>query len=340
MGGNMNNSKTKDSLVSEQEKDNEVLQTDSSKDAVNADIVRLYLKDIAKYPILTAEEEKELTKRAFYGDIEAKKKLIHSNLKLVAAIAKNYMNRGLSYLDLIQEGNLGLMRGIDKFDPSRNCKVGTYIPIWIKQSITRAIQEQSRTIRIPINKSEAISKFYNIRCLLTNKLNRLPTTKEIADEMNLSFDLVNEILMANHSIVSLSSSFYQDSNDQCLDDILVYDIIEDDSAINPEQCFDSKCLTNDIHTLIQDCGNIREKELQVLKYRYGFYDGRIYTLEEVAEIMGITRGGVSYIEHHTLDKLRKNNNLDKLVYYMDTPEQALDNLKCYRKKYYEGLNKK
>ena len=259
------------------------------------DPVKLYLKEIGNYPLLNTEEEVELAKRIAEGDNIAKDRLTESNLRLVVSIAKRYVGRGLSFLDLIQEGNLGLIKAVDKFDYSKGYKFSTYATWWIRQAITRSIADQSRTIRIPVHMSEVINKAYRIARGLLQELGREPTEEEIAKEMNLPVEKVREILKISADPISLDTPIGEE------DDSHLGDFIKDDTIVGPEDAAAYTMLQDQIGKLLT---TLSEREQRVLILRFGLLDGRTRTLEEVGKEFHVTRERIRQIEAKALRKLR------------------------------------
>ncbi len=278
-----------DTLLLEEE-DLNVLATVMSDDPV-----KQYLKEIGDYPLLTIEEEIELAKRIQKGDEKAKLTLADSNLRLVVSIAKRYVGRGLSFLDLIQEGNLGLLKAVEKFDHEKGYKFSTYATWWIRQAITRAIADQSRTIRIPVHMSEVINKTYRVSRMLTQELGREPSEQEIADVMGLPTEKVREILKVSADPISLDSPIGEE------DDSHLGDFIKDERIMGPEEAAAYSMLQDQIAKLLE---TLTEREQRVLTLRFGLQDGRSRTLEEVGKEFKVTRERIRQIEAKALRKLR------------------------------------
>lgn len=268
---------------------------DALSNIVSDDPVKLYLKEIGNYPLLSISEEIELAKKIEQGDDVAKKRLAESNLRLVVSIAKRYVGRGLSFLDLIQEGNLGLIKAVDKFDYTKGYKFSTYATWWIRQSITRSIADQSRTIRIPVHMSEIINKTYRVSRNLLQELGREPTEQEIADTMNLPLDKVREILKVSADPISLDTPIGEE------DDSHLGDFIKDDTIMGPEDAASYAVLQDQISKLLD---TLTEREKRVLILRFGLKDGRTRTLEEVGKEFNVTRERIRQIEAKALRKLR------------------------------------
>lgn len=262
------------------------------------DPVKIYLKEIGNYPLLSMDEEVELAKKIAEGDQYAADRLTESNLRLVVSIAKKYVGRGLSFLDLIQEGNLGLIKAVDKFDYSKGYKFSTYATWWIRQAITRSIADQSRTIRIPVHMSEVINKAYRISRSLLQELGREPTEEEIAKEMNLPVEKVREIMKISADPISLDTPIGEE------DDSHLGDFIKDDTIMGPEDAAAYTMLQDQIQKLLT---TLSEREQRVLILRFGLLDGRTRTLEEVGKEFNVTRERIRQIEAKALRKLRHPN---------------------------------
>ena len=273
------------------------------------DPVRMYLKEIGKVPLLTAEEEKELAMKMEAGDMEAKKRLAEANLRLVVSIAKRYVGRGMLFLDLIQEGNLGLIKAVEKFDYRKGYKFSTYATWWIRQAITRAIADQARTIRIPVHMVETINKLTRIQRQLVQDLGRDPSAEEIAAKMeNISPEKVREIQKIALEPVSLETPIGEE------DDSHLGDFIEDKEALSPDEYANNQLLKDEINTVLQ---GLTEREEKVLRLRFGLYDGRTRTLEEVGKEFNVTRERIRQIEAKALRKLRHPSRSRKLKDYLD-----------------------
>ena len=272
------------------------------------DPVRMYLKEIGKVSLLTADEEIELAKRMEQGDEEAKKRLAEANLRLVVSIAKRYVGRGMLFLDLIQEGNLGLIKAVEKFDYRKGYKFSTYATWWIRQAITRAIADQARTIRIPVHMVETINKLIRVSRQLLQELGREPTPEEIAEEMKMPVDRVREILKISQEPVSLETPIGQE------EDSHLGDFIQDDNVPVPA---DAAAFTLLKEQLIEVLGTLTEREQKVLRLRFGLDDGRARTLEEVGKEFNVTRERIRQIEAKALRKLRHPSRSRKLKDYLD-----------------------
>ena len=272
------------------------------------DSVRMYLRDIGNVPLLTAEEEKELARRMSEGDEEAKRKLNESNLRLVVSIAKRYINRGLPFLDLIQEGNLGLMKAVDKFDYNRGYKFSTYATWWIRQAITRAISDQSRTIRIPVHMVETIIKQKKEETRLHQELQREPTTEDIAKAMNIPEERVLEIQGYYHEPQSLEKPIGDEEDSQ------LEDFIEDQRAASPSELAEQESLSE---TLREVLSKLSPREQAVLKQRYGLDTGVPKTLEDVGKEFNVTRERIRQIELKAIRKLRSPFRRQLLIDYFN-----------------------
>ena len=272
------------------------------------DPVRMYLKEIGKVPLLSAEEEIELAKRMELGDQEAKHRLSEANLRLVVSIAKRYVGRGMLFLDLIQEGNLGLLKAVEKFDYRKGYKFSTYATWWIRQAITRAIADQARTIRIPVHMVETINKLIRVSRQLLQELGREPSPEEIAEEMNMPVDRVREILKISQEPVSLETPIGEE------EDSHLGDFIQDDNVPVPS---DAAAFTLLKEQLVEVLGTLTEREQKVLRLRFGLDDGRARTLEEVGKEFNVTRERIRQIEAKALRKLRHPSRSRKLKDYLD-----------------------
>lgn len=277
---------------------------DSSRDSVH-----MYLREIGQYPLLTSTQEKDLAKRILQGDEEARNILVRSNLRLVVSIAKKYVNRSpdLTLLDLIQEGNLGLFKAVDKFDYEKGFKFSTYATWWIRQSITRALADQSRTIRIPVHMVETIAKYKSKVRELSQHLGREPLAEEIAEEMGLDVDKVYHIQKINQSTVSLESPVGDDDEKTTLGSF-----IADDSVESTDRLSANRILNEQLATVL---GELSEKERKILELRNGLTDGVCHTLEEVGKAFGVTRERIRQIEAKALDRIREHSLSDQLENY-------------------------
>ena len=272
------------------------------------DPVRMYLKEIGKVPLLSAEEEIELAKRMADGDEEAKKRLAEANLRLVVSIAKRYVGRGMLFLDLIQEGNLGLIKAVEKFDYQKGFKFSTYATWWIRQAITRAIADQARTIRIPVHMVETINKLIRVSRQLLQELGREPSPEEIAAEMNMPVERVREILKISQEPVSLETPIGEE------EDSHLGDFIQDDNVPVPADAAAFTLLKEQLEEVL---GTLTEREQKVLTLRFGLEDGRARTLEEVGKEFNVTRERIRQIEAKALRKLRHPSRSRKLKDYLE-----------------------
>ena len=272
------------------------------------DPVRMYLKEIGKVPLLSAEEEIELAQRMEDGDEDAKKRLAEANLRLVVSIAKRYVGRGMLFLDLIQEGNLGLIKAVEKFDYRKGYKFSTYATWWIRQAITRAIADQARTIRIPVHMVETINKLIRVSRQLLQELGREPTPEEIAEEMNMPVERVREILKISQEPVSLETPIGEE------EDSHLGDFIQDDNVPVPADAAAFSLLKEQLDEVL---GTLTEREQKVLRLRFGLDDGRARTLEEVGKEFNVTRERIRQIEAKALRKLRHPSRSRKLKDYLD-----------------------
>ena len=299
-----------DEILLDDEEEVEVEKIDLSvPDGVSIeDPVRMYLKEIGKVPLLSAEEEIELAKRMELGDQEAKKRLAEANLRLVVSIAKRYVGRGMLFLDLIQEGNLGLIKAVEKFDYRKGYKFSTYATWWIRQAITRAIADQARTIRIPVHMVETINKLIRVSRQLLQELGREPTPEEIAKEMDMPVERVREILKISQEPVSLETPIGEE------EDSHLGDFIQDDNVPVPA---DAAAFTLLKEQLVEVLSTLTDREQKVLRLRFGLDDGRARTLEEVGKEFSVTRERIRQIEAKALRKLRHPSRSRKLKDYLD-----------------------
>ena len=277
------------------------------KNANINDPVRMYLKEIGKISLLSQDEELKISKRVEEGDEEAKRLLAESNLRLVVSIAKRYVGRNLSFLDLIQEGNIGLMKAVDKFDASKGYKFSTYATWWIRQAITRAIADQAKTIRVPVHMVETINKLKRIQRQLTLELNREPTEEEIAKKMGTTEEKVREIFKISQDPLSLETPIGEE------DDSHLGDFLKDESSMSPEEYAINEVLKDEIEEVL--C-TLTPREEEVLKLRFGFKGGTCHTLEEVGNMFGVTRERIRQIEAKALRKLRHPSRSRKLKDYL------------------------
>jgi len=289
--------------------DSEELVADSTyMDDIADDSVRLYLREIGKIPLLTAQEELALAHRVVAGEKRAKDAMAEANMRLVVSIAKRYVGRGLDLLDLIQEGNTGLLRAVEKFDPDKGFKFSTYATWWIRQAITRAIADQARTIRIPVHMVETINKLLRTQRRLTQELNREPTNDEIAVAMEMDVDKVEHIMKIKQDISSLDASVRDDEEDSVLGDF-----IEDEDTKTPTESASEQLLKEQVKQIL---GTLTEREQKILRLRFGLDDGKSHTLEEVGQEFSVTRERIRQIEAKALAKLRKHKDARKLHEYL------------------------
>ena len=290
--------------------DIEMILKDSTiaKELTINDPVRMYLKEIGKISLLSLEEENELSIRIAEGDEVAKNILAESNLRLVVSIAKRYVGRGMLFLDLIQEGNIGLMKAVEKFDADKGYKFSTYATWWIRQAITRAIADQARTIRVPVHMVETINKLSRYQRQLTLELNREPTDEELAKKMNLSVDKVREVIKIAQEPVSLETPIGEE------DDSHLGDFVKDERSMSPEEFTIHELLKDEIGEVLM---TLTEREEQVLRLRFGLDDGSCKTLEEVGQMFGVTRERIRQIEAKALRKLRHPSRSRKLKDFLN-----------------------
>lgn len=298
-------------LDDEEELSDEELEiTVDNVDQFAGDSVRLYLREIGKIPLLTPEEEMDLAQRVVKGEKKAKDKMVEANMRLVVSIAKRYSGRGLDFLDLIQEGNTGLLRAVEKFDPDKGFKFSTYATWWIRQAITRAIADQARTIRIPVHMVETINKVLRVSRKLTQELNREPTVEEIAKEMEMEPEKIEYVMKIKQDIASLDASVGRDGDDE---DSVLGDFVEDEERISPEDSAANQLLKEQIAEIIS---TLSDREQKIVKLRFGIGGGRPHTLEEVGAEFSVTRERIRQIEAKALSKLRKHKDTKKLHEYL------------------------
>ena len=281
---------------------------DLTKDININDPVRMYLKEIGRISLLSPEEEMNLSVRVANGDEDAKNILAESNLRLVVSIAKRYVGRGLLFLDLIQEGNIGLMKAVEKFDYDKGYKFSTYATWWIRQAITRALADQARTIRVPVHMVETINKMARIQRQLTLELNREPSEEEIAKKMGISVDKVREVIKISQDPVSLETPIGEE------DDSHLGDFVPDERALTPMEYATNEILKEEIKSVL---ATLQPREQQVLELRFGLIDGTSYTLEEVGKRFNVTRERIRQIEAKALRKLRHPSRAKKLKDFME-----------------------
>ena len=290
--------------------DDDLAITADNVDAFADDSVRLYLREIGKIPLLTPEEEADLAERIVKGDKKAKDKMVEANMRLVVSIAKRYGGRGLDFLDLIQEGNTGLLRAVEKFDPDKGFKFSTYATWWIRQAITRAIADQARTIRIPVHMVETINKVLRMTRKLTTELNREPTNEEIAKALDMEPDKVDYVMRIKQDIASLDASVGREGDDE---DSVLGDFVEDEERDSPEDSAANQILKEQLAEII---ATLSEREQKIIRLRFGIGGGRPHTLEEVGNEFAVTRERIRQIEAKALSKLRKNKDTKKLHEYL------------------------
>ena len=286
-------------------KEDDIILTDEeiTKDVNINDPVRMYLKEIGRIPLLTSEQELEYSVRAANNDEDAKRLLAESNLRLVVSIAKRYVGRGLLFLDLIQEGNIGLMKAVEKFDYDKGFKFSTYATWWIRQAITRALADQARTIRVPVHMVETINKMARIQRQMTLELNREPSEEEIAKKMGITVEKVREVMKISQDPVSLETPIGEE------DDSHLGDFVPDDSNMSPEEYATNEILKEEIQNVLL---TLQEREQEVLELRFGLKDGTCHTLEEVGKKFNVTRERIRQIEAKALRKLRHPSRAKKL----------------------------
>ena len=300
-----------DDLENEEElSDEDLAITAENVDAFADDSVRLYLREIGKIPLLTPEEEADLAQRIVKGDKKAKDKMVESNMRLVVSIAKRYGGRGLDFLDLIQEGNTGLLRAVEKFDPDKGFKFSTYATWWVRQAITRAIADQARTIRIPVHMVETINKVLRTTRKLTTELNREPTNEEIAKELDMEPEKIDYVMRIKQDIASLDASVGREGDDE---DSVLGDFVEDEERDSPEDSAANQILKEQLAEIIS---TLTEREQKIIRLRFGIGGGRPHTLEEVGNEFAVTRERIRQIEAKALSKLRKNKDTKKLHEYL------------------------
>ena len=281
---------------------------DITKDVNINDPVRMYLKEIGRISLLSSEEEMEISKRVALDDPEAKRILAESNLRLVVSIAKRYVGRGLLFLDLIQEGNIGLMKAVEKFDYDKGYKFSTYATWWIRQAITRALADQARTIRVPVHMVETINKMSRVQRQLTLELNREPSEEEIAKKMGVGVDKVREVLKISQEPVSLETPIGEE------DDSHLGDFLKDESSLSPEEYTENEILKEEIKEVLM---SLQAREQEVLELRFGLIDGTCHTLEEVGKKFNVTRERIRQIEAKALRKLRHPSRAKKLKDFLE-----------------------
>ncbi len=292
------------------EKEEQIILSDEdiTKDVNINDPVRMYLKEIGRIPLLSSEEEMEISVRVAEGDEDAKRILAESNLRLVVSIAKRYVGRGLLFLDLIQEGNIGLMKAVEKFDYDKGYKFSTYATWWIRQAITRALADQARTIRVPVHMVETINKMSRVQRQLTLELNREPSEEEIAKKMGVGVEKVREVLKISQEPVSLETPIGEE------DDSHLGDFLKDESSLSPEEYTENEILKEEIKEVLM---SLQAREQEVLELRFGLIDGTCHTLEEVGKKFNVTRERIRQIEAKALRKLRHPSRAKKLKDFLE-----------------------
>lgn len=300
--------------LAEEEEDlaDDDIMSGSYVDDISDDSVRMYLREIGKIPLLTHEEEAVLSRKAVEGDRRAKDKMAEANMRLVVSIAKRYSGRGLDLLDLIQEGNTGLLRAVDKFDPEKGFKFSTYATWWIRQAVTRAIADQARTIRIPVHMVETINKLMRTQRRMTQELNREPTTEELAKELEMEPEKVEYVMKIKQDISSLDAGIGRDGEDG--EDSTLGDFIEDEDTASPEESAAGQLLKEQVRDVLS---SLSDREQKIIKMRFGLDGTKSHTLEEVGLEFAVTRERIRQIEAKALMKLRKHKDSKKLHEYLD-----------------------
>ena len=290
--------------------DEDLLSQEQYFDDASDDSVRLYLREIGKIPLLNAEEELALAQRVVAGEKKAKDKMAEANMRLVVSIAKRYSGRGLDFLDLIQEGNTGLLRAVEKFDPDKGFKFSTYATWWIRQAITRAIADQARTIRIPVHMVETINKLLRTQRRMTQELNREPSIEELAKELEMEPEKVEYVMKIKQDITSLDAGVGRDGDEE---DSVLRDFIEDEDSATPEESAASQLLKEQVQDILS---TLSDREQKIIKMRFGLENGKSHTLEEVGQEFAVTRERIRQIEAKALAKLRKHKDSKKLHDYL------------------------
>ena len=297
-------------LAEEEELDEAALNSQYLDD-VSDDSVRLYLREIGKIPLLTGDEELELAQKVKEGDKRAKDKMAEANMRLVVSIAKRYSGRGLDFLDLIQEGNTGLLRAVEKFDPDKGFKFSTYATWWIRQAITRAIADQARVIRIPVHMVETINKLLRTQRRMTQELNREPTMDELAKELDMEPSKIASVMKIKQDIHSLDAGVGRDGEEE---DSVLGDFIEDEDSTTPEESASNQLLKEQVQAILS---SLSDREQKIVKMRFGLDNGKSHTLEEVGQEFAVTRERIRQIEAKALAKLRKHKDAKKLHEYLN-----------------------
>lgn len=296
-------------LDEEEEPDTETLNGQYLDD-VSDDSVRLYLREIGKIPLLNAEEELALAQKVKEGDKRAKDKMAEANMRLVVSIAKRYSGRGLDFLDLIQEGNTGLLRAVEKFDPDKGFKFSTYATWWIRQAITRAIADQARVIRIPVHMVETINKLLRTQRRMTQELNREPTLAELSKALEMEPEKIEYVMKIKQDIHSLDAGVGRDGDEE---ESALGDFIEDEDTATPEESASSQLLKEQVQSVLS---SLSDREQKIVKMRFGLDNGKSHTLEEVGQEFAVTRERIRQIEAKALAKLRKHKDAKKLHEYI------------------------
>lgn len=296
--------------LAEEEEPDEATLNGQYLDDVSDDSVRLYLREIGKIPLLNAEEELALAQKVIAGDKRAKDKMAEANMRLVVSIAKRYSGRGLDFLDLIQEGNTGLLRAVEKFDPDKGFKFSTYATWWIRQAITRAIADQARVIRIPVHMVETINKLLRTQRRLTQELNREPTMEELSKELEMEPEKIEYVMKIKQDIHSLDAGVGRDGDEE---DSVLGDFIEDEDSATPEESASSQLLKEQVQDVLS---SLSDREQKIVRMRFGLDSGKSHTLEEVGQEFAVTRERIRQIEAKALAKLRKHKDAKKLHEYL------------------------
>ncbi|NCO10832.1 RNA polymerase sigma factor RpoD [Candidatus Saccharibacteria bacterium] len=298
-------------LDDEVDESEDLLSQEQYFDDASDDSVRLYLREIGKIPLLTSEQELALAQRVVAGEKRAKDQMAEANMRLVVSIAKRYSGRGLDFLDLIQEGNTGLLRAVEKFDPDKGFKFSTYATWWIRQAITRAIADQARTIRIPVHMVETINKLLRTQRRMTQELNREPTIEELGKELEMEPEKVEYVMKIKQDITSLDAGVGRDSDDE---DSVLLDFIEDEDSLTPADSAASQLLKEQVKAILS---TLSDREQKIVKMRFGLENGKSHTLEEVGQEFAVTRERIRQIEAKALAKLRKHKDSKKLHDYLN-----------------------
>lgn len=296
--------------LAEEEEPDEATLNGQYLDDVSDDSVRLYLREIGKIPLLNAEEELALAQKVIAGDKRAKDKMAEANMRLVVSIAKRYSGRGLDFLDLIQEGNTGLLRAVEKFDPDKGFKFSTYATWWIRQAITRAIADQARVIRIPVHMVETINKLLRTQRRMTQELNREPTMEELSKELDMEPEKIEYVMKIKQDIHSLDAGVGRDGDEE---DSVLGDFIEDEDSATPEESASSQLLKEQVQDVLS---SLSDREQKIVRMRFGLDSGKSHTLEEVGQEFAVTRERIRQIEAKALAKLRKHKDAKKLHEYL------------------------